>query len=131
MSNHNKTPLLRPLRKTGSTLYVFPSASEDIGLNINQGTTGVALSNFCLLNLTKNNFDLKPDGDDTIGKVIARSLQNYCMNFETVLLNEESYNFQEPYTVTEPVFWKWLQKHGLSLEAVDGQTNVYREQHYA
>ena len=29
----NKTPLLRPLRENGATLYVFPSASEDIGLN--------------------------------------------------------------------------------------------------
>lgn len=52
----NKTPLLRPLRQTGSTLYVFPSASEDIGLNINSGTTGVAMSHYALLNFTKKNF---------------------------------------------------------------------------
>jgi len=35
MANSLKTPLLRPLRLNGSTLYVFQSAQEDIGLNIN------------------------------------------------------------------------------------------------
>ena len=30
----NRTPLIRPLRDNGATMYVFPSAAEDIGLNI-------------------------------------------------------------------------------------------------
>ena len=94
-----KTPILRPMRETGSTLYVFPSASEDIGLNINSETRGVALSNYMLLNFTNNNFSLTNPDD------LALSLQNYAMNFETVLLNESDYSFQEPYTVTENVFW--------------------------
>ena len=53
----NKTPLIRPLRKNGATLYVFPSASEDIGLNINSNSNGVALSHYALLNFTKKNFN--------------------------------------------------------------------------
>ena len=62
MPNKNKTPLLRPMRSTGSTLYVFPSASEDIGLNLQSGTTGVAMSNYALLNFTNQNFGLtQPD----------------------------------------------------------------------
>lgn len=58
MPNNNKTPLLRPMRKNGSTLYVFPSASEDIGLNLQSGSTGVAMSNYVLLNFTNRNFGL-------------------------------------------------------------------------
>lgn len=37
-------------------MYVFPSASEDIGLNINSGAYGVSMSHYALLNFTKDNF---------------------------------------------------------------------------
>ena len=74
----NRTPLLRPLRDNGATLYVFPSASEDIGLNIDSRTTGVALSHYALLNLPNLPWD---------GGMLATQLQNYVMNFETLLLN--------------------------------------------
>lgn len=87
MANYNKTPLLRPLRLNGSTLYMFPSAQEDIGLNINSAAYGAALSSYALLNLNKNNFGF----ENTLE--IAKDLQNYVMNFETVLLNENDYDF--------------------------------------
>ena len=115
MANKNKTPLLRPMRTSGSTLYVFPSASEDIGLNLQSGTTGVAMSNYVLLNFTKQNFGLTDPTD------IVKSLQNYAMNFETVLLNETTYNYQEPYTVTENVFWHWMLKHGKGSNTKDSR----------
>lgn len=70
------------------------------------------MSNYVLLNFTKNNFSLTNATD------IVKSLQNYAMNFETVLMNQESYNFQEPYTVTENVFWHWMKNHGFQLEQV-------------
>lgn len=52
----NITPLLKPLRisstgSSGGSLYVFPSACEDIGLNINGGVNNVNLSNYALLNI--------------------------------------------------------------------------------
>ena len=97
----NRTPLLRPLRDNGATLYVFPSASEDIGLNIDSRTTGVALSHYALLNLPNLPWD---------GGMLATQLQNYVMNFETLLLNEEKYNYQEYHTVSERVFWHWINK---------------------
>jgi hypothetical protein len=53
----NRTPLLRPLRDNGATLYVFPSASEDIGLNLDSRSTSVALSHYALLNLPVTEFD--------------------------------------------------------------------------
>ena len=97
----NRTPLLRPLRDNGATLYVFPSASEDIGLNIDSRTTGVALSHYALLNLPNLPWD---------GGMLATQLQNYVMNFETLLLNDEKYNYQEYHTVSERVFWHWINK---------------------
>ena len=138
MANSNKTPLLRPLRLQGSTLYVFPSASEDIGLNINSDSRGVAMSDYVLMNFTSKNFSL------TNPKNIALSLQNYVMNFETVLLNEQDYSFQEPYTVSENVFWHWMTthgcgantkdedgtEHGFRLTKVTGTSNVWREVEY-
>lgn len=54
-NNKNKTPLLKALRagkgNTGGTLYVFPAASEDIGLNINGGSSNISLSHYALLNI--------------------------------------------------------------------------------
>lgn len=97
----NRTPLLRPLRDNGATLYVFPSASEDIGLNLDSRTTSVALSHYALLNF--------PNLDMDAAK-LAESLQNYVMNFETLLLNQEKYNYQEYHTVSERVFWHWINK---------------------
>lgn len=96
-----RTPLLRPLRDNGATLYVFPSASEDIGLNLDSRTTSVALSHFALLNFPNLPWD---------GTQLAEHLQNYVMNFETLLLNQENYNYQEFHTVSERVFWHWVNK---------------------
>jgi hypothetical protein len=132
MSN-NKTPLIRTLRENGATMYVFPSASEDVGLNINNGTTGVALSNYALLNLTNGtggNFNY-PDKTDIKSDDIANDIQNYVMNFETVLLNQSTYNFQEPSTVSEHVFWHWMKKRfGFSISEVISNSNIYRETNY-
>ncbi len=125
-----KTPLLRPMRGNGSTLYVFPSASEDIGLNINSDTTGVALSNYMLLNFTNSNFGITEPVE------LARSIQNYAMNFETLLLNQPDYSFQESYTVSENVFWHWMMTHGGSkpnafeFERISPDKNIYREKYY-
>jgi len=143
MANSLKTPLLRPLRKSGSTLYVFQSAQEDIGLNINNSAQGAALSSFALLNLNKHNFrPLTPDDDaavtvipkdnenERMAKRIALDIQNYLMNFETVLLNETDYDFTQPGTVSEKAFWHWMQKCGLSLEPVEGSDGIYRESVY-
>lgn len=151
MNNRNKTPLLRPLRKEGGTLYIFPSATEDIGLNINSRANRVALSYYALLDIpacksfenvindqeasegdkkvNANIFmpglipgrfgsNMEADAADIKKSVgigsweIAASLQNYAMNFETVLRNQSTYNYQLSKTVSERVFWKWLKETG-------------------
>lgn len=105
-------------------MYVFPSASEDIGLNINSGAYGVSMSHYALLNFTKSNFRF------TDTESIVEDLQNYAMNFESVVINQDNYNYQEPYTVSEHIFWDWLIKNGLSINTTEVSGNVFRETNY-
>lgn len=114
-----KTPLLQKLRNTGGTLYVFPSATEDIGLNLQSTTTGVAMSHFALLNIPKLTIEncLQECSHEVSSQngneALAMSLQNYTMNFETYLTNLDSYNYQKLETVSEQVFWHWAMHVGI------------------
>lgn len=146
MANFNKTPLLQNMRPAGGTLYVFPSASEDIGLNLNSRSNTVALSHFALLDIpdSDTNYDGAEDkkaylftnhfnptligghfsqyygnvqntyrnGEENGSWHLAASLQNYAMNFETLLLNQDTYRYQNYDTVSERVFFKWLKESG-------------------
>ena len=143
--NKLRTPFIKP-REQGGTFYTFPSAMEDIGVNINETRNKVALSHYMLLNIPKfthtsilfrtindrnyaqmsnpNTFVYNHPGDYTF----AESLQNYSFNFETMLRNQSTYNFSLSTTVSERAFWKWLQKVGM-LQLVQDSTKpgYYRE----
>ena len=153
----NITPILRPLRGDAGTLYVFPSASEDIGLNLNQRDNKVALTHYALLNLPEakwggnttqtdvNYFNLanipgvanRFNGnvtmkDNQLPKKIAAALQNYTMNFETVLMNRNDYNYTDNNTVSERVFMKFLKETGaIRFKKVENATlggeSIYEE----
>ena len=115
----NRTPLLRKLREDGATLYIFPSASEDIGLNLDSRVNNAALSHYALLNFPEMSYD---------SETLAQQIQNYVMNFETLLLNQDKYNYQEYATVSERVFWHWVNKQGwLNLDKASTE-NIYIEQ---
>lgn len=138
-----KTPLIQKLRSTGGTLYVFPSAAEDIGLNLQSTTTGVAMSHYALLNIPeiaiencfktneshKSSFETITDPN----QALVISLQDYAMNFETVLLNRSEYNHQMLATVSERVFWHWAQHIGI-IDASNfsklNNSNIYYESGY-
>lgn len=141
MSN-KKTPLLQKLRNVGGTMYVFPSATEDIGLNLQSTTTGVAMSHFALLNipdLAINNCIkecsktiIANDGNEAL----AMSLQNYAMNFETHLTNRDNYNYQKLETISEKIFWHWANHIGILNFQNDlrnnrtGNSNIFYERGY-
>ena len=141
---NKKTPLLQKLRDTGGTLYVFPSATEDIGLNLQSTTTGVAMSHFALLNIPDISIDncLKTTTHDSVkekiktgNEALAISLQNYAMNFETHLTNRDEYNYQKLETVSEKVFWHWAMHVGILnpaniSNALTGNQDVYIENSY-
>jgi hypothetical protein len=118
-----RTPVIRP-RTQGGTFYTFGSALEDIGLNVNEGRNRVEMSHYILLNIP--NFDKDRDGsignlhlrnnmdysnNDLINQgdmMFAESFQDFVLNMETVVRNNAQYNFADPKTVSERVFWKWL-----------------------
>ena len=151
MSKYNKTPLLQVPRQSGGTLYVFPSAHEDIGLNMNYRVNSVALSHYALLNIPSGQTDVSEENPQQnhfnptlipghfswntnhsseakdAGWEIAASLQNYAMNFETLLLNQDDYNYSDPHTVSERVFWKWLKETGAIRWEKTNASNAYKE----
>lgn len=114
---NKKTPILQKLRETGGTLYVFPSAQEDVALNLSATTSGVAMSHYALLNIPaidKSDYLCGYDiSESDNNAVLAMSLQNYMMNFETLLTNREDYNYQDLQTVSEQAFWHWALKVGI------------------
>lgn len=133
MANNRVTPFVKRMRATGGTIYTFSSAVEDIGLNINERNNVVKISHFALLNIPNiaecstgfifNTFNIRnivgaweyEQGSTSIkdGRVlIAESFQNYALNLEANLLNQETYNPELSNTVSERVFWKWLKETG-------------------
>lgn len=105
------------LRQVGGTLYTFPSAAEDVALNLASTTTGVAMSHYALLNIPELSINKCLCDSGTTAQngnsALAMSLQNYMMNFETLLINQPDYNFQELSTVSEKAFWHWAMKIGI------------------
>ncbi len=176
----NITPLLKPLRisstgSSGGSLYVFPSACEDIGLNINGGVNNVNLSHYALLNIppasikqilfkdddqnptesgtaninittdpnlnTGENISDTPDG---FSRALIMSLQNYAMNCDVAIMNqqnkettEHAYNYSNYSTYAEPVFWRWLSKtkllklsNDIDTSDAGGRYNIFYETSY-
>jgi len=133
MSNNRITPFVKRMRANGGTIYTFSSAIEDIGLNINERNNLVKISNFALLDIPNiaepstgvynNTFNVRNivgaweyERNSTSIKdgrvLIAESFQNYALNLEANLLNQNSYNPELVATVSERVFWKWLKETG-------------------
>ena len=132
MSNNRISPFIKRMRTNGGTIFSFSSAVEDIGININERNNVVKISHFALLNIPSiqetsnvevNKFNVQaivgaweyaqdsPSVKD--GRVlIAESFQNYALNVEANLLNQDTYNATLTRTVSERVFWKWLKETG-------------------
>jgi hypothetical protein len=143
------TPFIKRLRASGGTIFTFNSATEDIGLNINERNNVVKISHFALLNIpsidepaniVENKFNVRAiagawnneQGSSSIkdGNVlIAESFQNYALNLESNILNQNSYNASLSKTVSERVFWKWLKETGAIRWTID--TSVQGVQYWS
>lgn len=142
----NMTPFVKRMRVTGGTLYVFSSASEDIGLNISERNNEVKISNYAILNIppikvpdnpNQNTFNVLaiPGAFNSSitsnsikdGRVlIAESFQNYALNLETHLTQRTGYNSKLLNTVSERVFWKWLKEAGaIRWTKIDTSVGTY------
>lgn len=130
------TPYLKKFNTEGGTLYVFPSVSRDLTKTLVSNDYEFKFSHYACLNLPeiysgKYTSDmpkglyietLLPNGSITtwdntsMQDAITTNLQNYVMNFETAIINGEgdndNYDNDVLTTVSEKVFWNWMQKIG-------------------
>jgi len=142
------TPLYKPLKKNGTTLYVFPSVEEDKNFESQNENYRMYLSHYVLVNFPKQiigsssisgvmdfeNTSAHPHGafyqnNSSIPPAflkdsLVESLRNYVANHESVIRNSKIsastyyYDTFEPYTTTEKIFWKWCK----SLNIIDFET---------
>lgn len=123
------TPFIKTIRQSGGTFYSFSSSSEDLNFLLNDSEErSFAFSKFVLLNLPdesrptakKENYiqyDAIPGAFTQVdGKTpdvkLAESFQNYCLNLETILTNDDAYSIKNKRSVNERVFFKWLKELG-------------------
>lgn len=122
------TPIIKPLKVQGGTLYKFSSAARDITKTFNDDGLKFSFSKFACLKIPsvktpvsqKNNiqfdtidgaiFDATNLSDNIL--TLAEHFQNYVLNFEQLLLLQSNYNSSIKQTVSERVFFKWLKEIG-------------------
>ena len=124
-------PLLKPIQTRKGILYTFQSASEDLNLTLNNtSANGFKFTKFALLRIpemtipstitTDNVTQFIAQGETPIVNNtsndqninLAMSFQSYALNFESLLISQDSYDSDKKLTVSERVFWKWLKELG-------------------
>lgn len=126
------TPLVSKVKK--NTQFVFQSAYEDWNFTFDpQSPKKFRFSKYALLNIPaivntngqKNTIQfqniegaflngLSTDSPPPAADItdFSQSLQNYLLNLETLIINDENYNSNLDTTVAERVFFKWLKEIG-------------------
>lgn len=121
------TPFIRPIQVQGGSFYTFSSSAEDLGLTFNNTDTKFRFTKFVLLNIPniatpaflENKIQFGAidgalmnglSGDQNIN--LAQSFQNYCLNFEAMLVSRNDYDRTDKQNVAERVFWKWIKELG-------------------
>ena len=138
MSNKNiygkiPTPLVRSIPISGGGFYTFPSAAEDLTLTFSNLNTDrlFRFSKFALLNIPNISYENRPIKKDNMlkfqafprlgmgtnqksdcNKIFMENFQNYCLNLESTILSQDSYDSELPQTVSERIFFKWLKEFG-------------------
>lgn len=127
------SPLIRTPQLQGGTLYTFSSAARDLSRTLNSDNLKFVFSKFVLLDIP----DFKALDPDTFGTydnymqfntidgVIqnqaynsddnvnwAEGMQNYVLNLENLILNDNDYDDTLNRSVAERVFFKWLKETG-------------------
>lgn len=121
------TPFISPIKNQGGTFYQFQSAIEDFNFTNSSSNKEFRFSRFALLDLPNQKDGatgintslvsnqpttfLKSEGVD-LNFDFAESFQNYCLNFESMLLSQPTYDEAVNLTVSERVFWRWIKELG-------------------
>jgi len=98
------TPIIKNLSTTGGTFYTMPSATEDIGLNINERSNKVAISHYALLDLPAEGWSFDASNTGEIEEALKNEIQNYMFNLETAVRNQSGYDYSANLTVSERAF---------------------------
>ena len=126
------TPFIKPIPNNKGILYTMQSALNDMTTVFSQDNKRFRMSKFALVNLPS--FEVpNADGDNTVQlggigdeflynntaiyganmtKYLAESFQNYCLNFEALLMSNPGFDTTVQRTVSERVFWKWVKESG-------------------
>ena len=123
------TPFIKPIQNRYGMMYTFQSSIEDITLAFSQNNRKFRFSKFALLRIPE--FGVPNDKENkcqflAVGETpmeigintadynvnLANSFQDYCLNMESILLSQSTYNADAGNTVAERVFFKWLKEMG-------------------
>ncbi len=126
------TPLVRIPQPQGGTMYAFASSARDITRAFNSADINFEFSKYALLDLPDftqsvngaNAIDFQlnlkqPSGQPYVASMpnvdFAQTFQNYALNLEEILLNDDDYDPIILQSDAEKIFFKWLS----SLGAID------------
>lgn len=123
-------PLIKPIQTRKGMFYTFQSSLEDLNLTFNNNTNKFRFSKFALLRIpeigipttltTDNRIQFLAVGETPIldglsvnqNINLALSFENYALNFESMLISQDSYQREKKLNVSERVFWKWMKEMG-------------------
>ena len=149
------TPLIRLPQEQGGTMYAFSSAARDLTRAYYNPDLVFEYSKFALLDLpvvsepapgSTNNyiqFDNLFDGgvpydgndpDDNANRHFAQTFQNYALNLEDFILNDDDFDSTLYSSDSEKILFKWLNhigafrvRNATSQEAATGFPRVIEE----
>lgn len=137
------TPLVRIPQPQGGTMYAFASAARDITRAFNNPDIKFEFSKYALLDLP--DFTDPAAGANTIrfqnlslasgssypatqgaNVDFAQTLQNYALNLEELLLQDDDFDPVLLQSDAEKIFFKWLSSLGaIRFETADSNESVY------
>ena len=129
------TPLVRIPQSQGGTMYAFASSAKDMTRAFNNPDIRFEFSKFALLDLPdfttsiggSNTIDFElnlkeASGSDYVATApnvdFAKTFQNYALNMEELLLQDDDYDPIIMQSDAEKIFFKWLN----NLGAIDYNT---------
>lgn len=123
------TPLVRIPQSQGGTMYAFASSAKDMTRAFNNPDIRFEFSKFALLDLPdfttsvagSNTIDFELNLKDASGSSyvaaapnvdFAQTFQNYALNMEELLLQDDDYDPIIMQSDSEKIFFKWLNSLG-------------------
>jgi len=136
------TPLVRIPQAQGGTMYAFASSAKDMTRAFNNPDIKFEFSKFALIDLPdfttavagSNTIDFElglkqASGANYVGNApnidFAQTFQNYALNMEELLLQDDDYDPIIMQSDSEKIFFKWLSSLGsIRYKAADSNTST-------